>query len=87
MQARFVCDSTDILGQGQGINAVEKLKKRQGMANLVLLEMSHEMPAQGGRQLRDFDAGLLHTALAENILPGLMRFAHAFRRMRFGDGH
>ena len=66
---------------------MEKIEKRQGLANFVFLQVADVVPVEPGRSLRNFFAGLLHAALAENGLSGRSRSSHGGGRMSLGDSH
>ncbi len=75
-------DALDVAGDVERVHAVEELKERQRVADLVALEMADEMPACAARHERDFCPRLLHAALAENGVPRGQRRAHGLRRVR-----
>ena len=85
MQSLFFRDPVHFLRQRKRIDAVNHFEQRQGVPDLVFLEMSDEMPAQIRRQLRNFGAGFLNAAFAEQSLPGFNRLAHFLGWMRLRD--
>ncbi len=82
----FLGDSIYVLGQGQRIYAMEKLEQRKGVPDLVLLQVSDEMPTQAGRKFGDLGACFLDLTFAEENLPGRRRRPHTLGWMRFGHG-
>ena len=81
----LVRDPMQIFGERERIDAVKQLKKRKRMADLVLLEVSDEMPAQARRQEGNFGARLLHPAFAEEHLAGCGCGLHFLGRVGFRD--
>jgi hypothetical protein len=67
------------------VDAVEELEERERVPDLVLLEMTDEVPAQVYRQFRNFDARFLHSAFAEQRLASVISGAHLFGVVRFRD--
>jgi len=64
---------------------VNHLKKRQRVANFVVLKMPDKMPPYTRWQLRDFYARFLDTTFPEQGLSCLNRLAHFVGWVRFRD--
>jgi hypothetical protein len=69
------------------VDAVEELEERERVPDLVLLEMTDEVPAQVYRQFRNLDARFLHPAFAKQRLASVISGAHLFGVVRFRDRH
>src|ERR1700731_2441583 len=55
-------DSVHLAGEIDIVDAVKEFEQWKGVTDFVLLQMSDEMPAQTGRQLRNLSARFLHFA-------------------------
>lgn len=83
MQAGFFRDAIDVFGQREGVDTMKKLKEREGVSNLVLLQVSDKVPSQSRGQLGDLGSRFLDAAFTEKILARLESFPHAFGGMSF----
>jgi hypothetical protein len=75
------------LGEGQAVDAVEKIKQRQGVTDFVLLQVADEVPLQIRGASGDFFAGLLHAAFPEKTLSGGGGRTNSVGGVGFRDGH
>jgi hypothetical protein len=76
-------NAVHVSGNLQGINAVEELKKRQGLSDLVPLQMANEVPLGPTAHERDFGFCLLDPTFPENGLPFPQQRFDGFRGLRF----
>ena len=65
MQSIVVGDAINCLGEFKTIDAMNQLKERKGLAHLVSLEVTDEMPAKVRWQQRNLGACFLDLAFAE----------------------
>ena len=85
MHSFLFCHSIQVARKLERVDPVEKLKERQCVSNLVLLQMANEMPAQTRRQFRNFCPRFLHATFSEQCLAHIMSSADFLRVVRLGD--
>lgn len=85
MRPFFLRDPIYLLRERERIDAVDQFKQWQRVTDFIFLQMSHKMPPQIRRQLRNFYSCLLHPTFAEQSLAGFNRLTNSLGLVRLGN--
>src|SRR5437016_4221135 len=86
MQSILLGEAINRLRQIETIDAMNHLKQRESMTDLVLLKVTDEMPTKMSRQKGNLSACFLHFTFAENKLTGTDCFADDLCCVCLGNG-
>ena len=81
----FTGNTVDRSGQCLTVDAVEKRKEGESLADFVFLQVAEEVPFESWRAGWDFFPGFLHAVLAEDSLASGGGGLNGLGGVRFGD--